>query len=198
MTHHFLGEDAEHKLADMGIPIPVEIEGTQEKLGIFPRLRRWLSRRAARGFAEGGFLHDYSAPADTIAVPLTAPRGINPKDALGLAKVDLSVVPPAAELHLASAMMDGAAKYGAFNWRENAVIGRVYIAAARRHLLQYLDGEDHDPVSGVHHLGHAMACCAIILDAAATGNLEDNRPLPGAAGRMIRGWSKDTKLQKPE
>ena len=143
------------------------------------------------------------ANGDTFTALVAAPApkkatGVNPKDALGLAKPDLSVVPPAAELHLASAMMDGAAKYGAFNWRENAVIGRVYVAAARRHLLQYLDGEDYDPVSGVHHLGHAMACCAIILDAAATGNLDDNRPKPGAAGRMIRGWTKDTKLQKAE
>lgn len=123
-------------------------------------------------------------------------NGINPKDALGLAKVDLSVIPPSAELHLASAMMDGAVKYGPFNWRDNAVIGRVYVAAARRHLLQYLDGEDIDPVSGVHHLGHAMACCAILLDAQETGNLDDNRPKKGVAGDMIRRFSKDTKFAK--
>lgn len=121
--------------------------------------------------------------------------GVNPKDALGASKVDMSVVPPAAEMHLATAMMDGAAKYGAFNWRGNAVQGRVYYAAARRHLSQWLDGENFDPVSGVHHLGHAMACCAILLDAYETGNLADNRPTPGPSGDMVRSFDVDRKFQ---
>jgi len=196
MTHHFLGKEAELSLTARGIPVPqpIEIVGMQEKLGIFPRLRRWLGGLTARGFKEGGFLHDYTAPADTIAVPLTTGRGINPKDALGLAKPDMSVVPPSAMLHLASAMMDGAHKYGPFNWRDNAVLGRVYVAAAMRHLLQYLDGEDIDPTSGVHHLGHAMACAAIVLDARETGNLDDNRPHSGRAGEMVRRWTPETKL----
>jgi Domain of unknown function (DUF5664) len=120
--------------------------------------------------------------------------GTNPKDALGVKKPDLSVVPPAGVLHLASAMMDGAHKYGPFNWRGNAVLSRIYVAAAMRHLMQYLDGEDIDPTSGVHHLGHAMACCAIVLDARETGNLSDNRPVSGAAGNMIRRWSEENKF----
>jgi hypothetical protein len=122
------------------------------------------------------------------------PGGVNPKDALGMKKPDLSVVPPAGVLHLASAMMDGAVKYGPFNWRGNKVLARVYVAAAMRHLMQYLDGEDIDPTSGVHHLGHAMACAAIVLDARETGNLADNRPVPGAAGSMIRRWTEDDKF----
>lgn len=135
-----------------------------------------------------------------IPVPVTMPLvdapipGINPKDALGLAKPDLSLVPPAALLHTASAMMDGAAKYGPYNWRENAVLARVYVSAAMRHLQQFLDGEDIDPTSGVHHLGHASACCAILLDARETGNLSDDRPKPGAAGGMMRRWSSSTKF----
>jgi hypothetical protein len=136
--------------------------------------------------------------ADTIERLLddarNAHEGTNPKDLIGATKVDLSVVPPAALLHLASAMMDGAKKYGPFNWRENKVKGRVYVTAMMRHLLQYLDGEDIDPTSGVHHLGHAMACAAILLDARETGNLADDRPLPGAAGAMIRRWSPDGKF----
>ena len=158
--------------------------------------------------AHGGFLSDEilstmfpgmsfvrlrsdEAPETAEAAPVA---GTNPKDALGMKKPDLSVVPPAGVLHLASAMMDGANKYGPFNWRGNAVLSRIYVAAAMRHLMQYLDGEDVDPTSGVHHLGHAMACCAIVLDARETGNLADNRPVPGAAGDMIRRWSEDTKF----
>ena len=130
-------------------------------------------------------------PAARVSTPV---GGQNPKDLLGAKKPDLSVVPPAAMLHLAAAMMDGAAKYGSFNWRDNAVLARVYVAAAMRHLLQFLDGEDSDPVSRVHHLGHAMACCAIVLDADETGNLSDDRPSPGAAGDMIRRWSPEGKF----
>lgn len=114
--------------------------------------------------------------------------GGNPKDALGDAKVDPSLVPPSAKLYLAAGFADGAAKYGPYNWRENAVRARVYIAAAMRHLDQYLDGENRDPLSKVPHLGHAMACLAILADATETGNLIDDRPLPGAASDLIRRY----------
>lgn len=73
-------------------------------------------------------------------------------------------------------MADGARKYGPYNWRGNAVVARIYIDAAMRHLLAWLEGEETAEDSGVHHLGHAMACCAILLDAQETGNLIDDRP----------------------
>ena len=72
-------------------------------------------------------------------------------------------------------MMDGARKYGPYNWRDNAVLARVYIAAAKRHLAYWAAGEETAKDSGVHHLGHAIACLAILLDAQATGNLGDDR-----------------------
>ncbi len=103
----------------------------------------------------------------------------NPKTRFGMAKPGLSVVPPSALLHLIGAMKNGADKYGAFNWRESSVSSTVYFDAAIRHLLSWLDGEDIAEDSGVHHLGHVMACCSIILDAAAQGKLNDNRPTAG-------------------
>lgn len=109
----------------------------------------------------------------------------NPKDRLGSAKVDLSLLPPAGVIHAAHAMMDGAVKYGPYNWRQKKVRARVYIAAARRHLDSYLDGEETAADSDVHHLGHAIACCAIILDAMESGTLVDDRPLPGSAARLL-------------
>ncbi len=133
-------------------------------------------------------------PEDAQTAP---PIGVNPKDLVGATKPDLSLIPPAALLHEAAAMMDGAHKYGAYNWRSNPVLARVYLAAALRHTQQLLDGEDFDPTSLVHHAGHARACLAIYLDAMETGNLVDDRPLPGAAGRLIRSWSPDNKF-KPE
>jgi hypothetical protein len=110
----------------------------------------------------------------------------NPKDAIGDTKVDLSLNPSAALIYMAAGFKDGARKYGPYNWRTNAVRARVYIAAAQRHIQQYLDGEDIDPISLVPHVGHALACLAIIADATATGNLIDDRPSPGAAGELIR------------
>jgi hypothetical protein len=108
----------------------------------------------------------------------------NPKTRFGLAKPSMSVVPPAALLHLMAAMRNGAGKYGPFNWRGQAVSSTVYYDAAMRHLMAWLDGEDVAVDSGVHHLGHVMACCAIILDAAAVGKLNDNRPPRGEFARL--------------
>lgn len=138
-------------------------------------------------------------PAFTVDVGVVAMNnvstGINPKDLIGATKVNPALVPPAAILHTATAMMDGATKYGPYNWRDNAVKSDVYIGAAQRHVMQYLDGEDFDPISGVHHLAHASACFAILLDAMETGNLVDTRPRAGAAGDIIRRFNADTKLR---
>lgn len=109
----------------------------------------------------------------------------NPKTAVGRSKPDVSLVPPVAVLHMADAFMDGAGKYGPYNWREKTVSLRTYIAAAMRHLQQFLDGETVASDSRVHHLGHVEACCAIMLDAISVGNAIDDRPLPGRAGEVI-------------
>jgi hypothetical protein len=196
-------------LAALGVPMPEPIEITpRRKFSTFAELveaamaspGKMLTIDAADDLEPElakQMIVDFIAPPQTLDFStegLVAEEGINPKDALGMKKPDMSVVPPSSILHLASAMMDGANKYGPFNWRGNKVLARIYVAAAMRHLMQYLDGEDVDPTSGVHHLGHAMACCAILLDARETGNLADNRPTPGAAGDMIRRWGENTKF----
>ena len=101
--------------------------------------------------------------------------GQNPKDIHGYKKIDSSLLPSIAMVHGAHAMMDGARKYGPYNWRDNAVLARVYIAAAVRHINMWASGEEVADDSDVHHLGHAIACLAILLDAQATGNLIDDR-----------------------
>lgn len=112
-------------------------------------------------------------------------RGENPKDRVGANKPPLHLIPPAAEITESMVMALGAKKYGAFNWRETKVRASVYVAAARRHLAQWLDGQDDDPESGVSHLAHARACLGILLDAMATGQLVDDRPPAGAASDLI-------------
>ncbi len=109
----------------------------------------------------------------------------NPKDLVGQTKVQTWLVPPAGKIATAEALMDGAKKYGPYNWREKGVKTTVYISAIERHLMAYLDGEDVASDSKVHHLGHVMACCAILLDAEAQGNIVDDRPIHGAASRLL-------------
>nr|DAU76344.1 MAG TPA: hypothetical protein [Caudoviricetes sp.] len=103
----------------------------------------------------------------------------NPKTAVGLTKPSLSAVPPIAMFHLGKAMSDGMRKYGKMNYREKKVSSSIYYDAALRHLMAWYDGEQIASDSGVHHLGHAMACMAILLDAEALGQLNDDRPTPG-------------------
>ncbi len=111
--------------------------------------------------------------------------GANPKDRVGDRKPPLHLIPPAAEVLESVVMALGAKKYGAFNWRGSKVKASVYVAAARRHLLQWFDGCDDDRESGVSHLAHARACLGILLDALATGNVLDDRPPAGASTELI-------------
>lgn len=144
----------------------------------FNSVRLQLSSKEYRKMVNSGNIKDH-------AVAFTADTG-NPKDAVGATKSDLSLIPPAGALYESQAFMDGAKKYGPFNWRKNPVKMRVYIAAAQRHLAQLLDGENFDPLSDVHHVGHARACLSIIADAIEIGNIIDDRPTKGPAGDMIR------------
>ena len=111
--------------------------------------------------------------------------GINPKDAIAGKKVNLSLVPPAALIYMAQAFEDGAVKYGPYNWRKNKVLARVYLAAILRHTMEYLDGEDSTRDTSLPHIGHILACAAILADAKETGNLIDDRPPKGAASDII-------------
>lgn len=100
----------------------------------------------------------------------------NPKDQIAGTKIPLGLCSPVAHAHWALAQYAGASKYGIANWRIAGVRASVYLHAAMRHLEAWESGEDNDPVDGTHHLGNVMACCAIVLDAAAAGKLTDDRP----------------------
>lgn len=118
------------------------------------------------------------------------PDPTNPKDRLGLKKPAVRLVPPAGILQTSRAMELGAAKYGPYNWREKEVRLSVYLEAAMRHLMAKQDGEDLDPESGAPHEAHAAACMMIVLDAAAGGQLIDDRPKPGPAPALIKALTK--------
>lgn len=86
-------------------------------------------------------------------------------------------------------MADGARKYGPYNWRTKRVTASIYIDAALRHITAWFDGEELAEDSGIPHLGHARASLAILIDALETGNLNDDRPLPGAAAALIARYT---------
>lgn len=123
----------------------------------------------------------------------------NPKTAFGATKPGIHAVPPVALLHLGLAMADGKRKYGLTNWRENHVTAYIYYEAAFRHLASWWDGEQDAQDSGVHHLGHVMGCCAILLDAEAGGCLIDDRPrVPGKFSEMVKKLTRPLAVPTPD
>ena len=115
---------------------------------------------------------------------------MNPKDIQGMKKVPLTLLPTSALVHMAMCMKDGADKYGPFNWREKGkpVSTMIYIAAAQRHLLAYIDGEDKAVDSGHCHLAHAAASLAVLMDAIAVNNYVEDRPEPGPSPRLLKEY----------
>lgn len=107
--------------------------------------------------------------------PATA-KDTNPKDRIGGTKLPLSLVPPTAVAVASLAHLDGATRYGTWNWRAAGVRASVYLDALLRHVTKWQNGEETDPTSGVSHLGHALACLNILVDAQACGKLIDDRP----------------------
>lgn len=128
----------------------------------------------------------------------TSDDEVNPKTRLGVVKPSLSAVPGTALFHLARAMMDGVDKYGIYNWREKDVPARIYVDAAMRHIVSWADGEEFADDSGVHHLAHAMACCAIVLDALEQGALIDDRGPKGMTPAVLRAMSDELKKRADE
>lgn len=103
-------------------------------------------------------------------------KSSNPKEAFGDAKMPMDLLPDTATVQFNLAFLEGALKYGQYNWRVAGVKVSTYVRAARRHLSKFWNGKDVDPVTLVHELASVGACCAIMLDAIACGKLTDDRP----------------------
>jgi hypothetical protein len=114
-------------------------------------------------------------------------KSTNPKDVLATAeqRALLHLVPSTSIIHTAAALADGASKYGAYNWRTSGVGACTYVSAAMRHIASWLDGEEDARDSGAHHLAHASACLAILLDSIEVGNLTDDRPPKAPTSDML-------------
>ncbi len=118
----------------------------------------------------------------------------NPKDLIGVKKVQVGLLPAAGKIYGALAMENGAKKYSPFNWRNNKVKYTVYLNAIERHLLALWDGEDTASDSGVSHLGHLIANASILADAIEGGFLIDDRPEKGPAPALLAQHDKSNKI----
>ena len=112
-------------------------------------------------------------------------KAINPKDLVAQSKLDLSLVPETAIISEALAFLEGALKYGRFNWRMKPVKLSVYYSALMRHLLKLHAGDSLDSKTLIQHLGYVRCCAAIIIDAAFYGTLVDDRPPRGKSNPDI-------------
>lgn len=122
---------------------------------------------------------------------MSARRDANPKDKYGLQKVPIGLVPSSSIIYQALAQRDGAVKYGPFNWREKPILVSIFYDACLRHLHAFHDREELASDSGVPHLGHALACIGIIVDAMEFGNAIDDRPPAGTAQRILDRFKRE-------
>ncbi len=105
-------------------------------------------------------------------------KASNPKDSIGSSKLPLHLVPDTLMIFAAMAFAEGDSKYIGYNFRVAGVRATVYIAAMRRHLMRYVNGEWADKKTGVPHLASVVACASILIDGHVLGNIVDDRP-PG-------------------
>lgn len=124
-------------------------------------------------------------PFDNIApdIPNTT-KETNPKDAVGCTKPPTHLIPTPVLYEVGNALLEGACKYGAYNWRVAGVRASIYDSACGRHLSAWREGEDLDPDSGIHHISKAIAGLMVIRDAMMQGKFNDDRPPKAKAGWM--------------
>lgn len=100
----------------------------------------------------------------------------NPKDSVGVEKVPMSTVSGPVLMEVGLGMLDGACKYGRHNYRVSGVRGSVYYDASMRHMMDWWEGTDIDPDSGIHHVSKAIATLVVLRDAMIQEKFTDDRP----------------------
>lgn len=117
---------------------------------------------------------------DAVAVieTSTSSKPTNPKDVVGVRKWrQFTCIPFTVLAELGVALLEGAAKYGAHNYRVAGVRASIYIDAAMGHILQWWEGEDIDADSSLSHITKAIASLTVLRDAMINDMLTDDRPV---------------------
>jgi hypothetical protein len=103
-------------------------------------------------------------------------KDTKPKDAIGVQKVSMSVVPANVMMEVGLGMLEGACKYGRHNYRVAGVRASVYYDATMRHMMDWWEGTDVDTDSGLNHVTKAIASLVVLRDSMIRGNWIDDRP----------------------
>jgi len=101
----------------------------------------------------------------------------NPKDIIGIKKAPLSTLSCHVLYEMGLGMLEGARKYGRHNYRAIGVSATVYYDATLRHLMDWWEGEDIDPDSGLNHITKALTALMVLRDSMLMGNWIDDRPI---------------------
>ena len=101
----------------------------------------------------------------------------NPKDIIGVKKAPLSTLSGPVLYEMGLGMLEGALKYGRHNYRAMGVSATVYYDAAIGHLIDWFEGEDIDPDSGLSDVTKAMTALLVLRDSMLMDNWTDDRPL---------------------
>lgn len=125
--------------------------------------------------------------------PVMESKPSNPKDIIGTDKLPLGLVPATSIAYQSLGHLEGNLKYGLVNWREAGVRTMIYIDACLRHIAKFTNGEWEDKETKVPHLGSALACLGIIVDAFESGKLIDDRPKPAPVSELIDRMSANVK-----
>lgn len=99
----------------------------------------------------------------------------NPKTQFGITKPRATYTPPIPYLEYSKAHLQGALKYGPFNWRDDPVTMSTYLDAAESHIAKFRAGCNKASDTDIHELAHAMTCLSIIIDAQAYDTIIDDR-----------------------
>lgn len=104
-------------------------------------------------------------------------KDTNPKDVIGVRKAPISTLSCQVLFEMGLGMLEGARKYGRHNYRALGVSATVYYDAAIGHLMDWWEGEDIDPDSGLSHVTKALASLMVLRDSMLMGNWKDDRPM---------------------
>lgn len=113
-------------------------------------------------------------------------KDTNPKDAVGIRKAPMSVLPRRPLYEAALGLLEGGRKYGRHNYRIAGVRGSVYFDATMRHLDDWWEGTDIDPDSGLSHITKAICSLLVLRDAMLNDMWMDDRP-----PKLPEGWLRE-------
>ena len=183
-------------MSEWNVRAPWEID-PPEGLGKDERVEYmlWGEELQPARYGSAGMLSWHNFQADQFQGRIARWRRVqaapstNPKDVIGSTKLPLHLWPAEATAVGCLGLLDGKGKYGRDNYvAGDGVIASIYVDACMRHLAAWFAGEHAAPDSKIPHLGHALACLAILVKAEAHGKLVDDRSYDpsGAYLKLVR------------